>query len=155
MFITFLFQIVWEQGFSVSWGISLKWYSIATALLLQGCYFHHSRTKTRRIGVFLQPFLYIIYRLLRKCQGATSQSLQNFCSQSYHFFCLTDQEASLSLVRNSRWDRGIKVWLTMNMSGWRNTTQHVPCCFPVSVTYLPWHHHHYPGLVLTQQGAVS
>lgn len=35
----------------------------------------------------------------------------------------------------------------MNVSGRRFTTRHVPCCYPVSLTYLLWHCHHKPCLV--------
>lgn len=54
-----------------------------------------------------------------------------------------------------REDKGLAQPLAVNGSGRRITTQHVPCCFPVSLTYLLWHPHHYPGLVLTRWGAVS
>lgn len=154
----FFSQIVWKQGFSAHWvpEASLWNYivtcrNIATVLPLQGCCFHHGG----KPNLFFVAFYIYFIQIAQKMSGHWNliRVLFFFFSPNFLNF-LSDRSGSpVVLMRSSGLDRrnkGLAHPLAMNMSGWRNTTQHVPCCFPVSLTYLLWHPHHYPGLVLTR-----
>lgn len=125
------FSVHWVPEASL-WNYTVKLKrNIATVLPLQGCCFHHGSEKQICVGSFS---VYIIYKLLKKCQVAVTSELAAF----WVFFpltCLSDRPGSPFFYCGEKQqmrqrDKGLAQPLTRNRSGWRNTTQHVPCCSP-------------------------
>lgn len=162
-FISFLFHTVWKKcvfmGIFVlkaSFWSNIKkkyrpWIAISRLLLSS---WQNKNKKEKKKKKFWQRFTYSMYRLLEKCPAAlTSLSLQRFFVLSVsHLFVWLIWKSLCSGKKQQQIrqkDGGLALLLTMNMSRWGNTARYIPCCFPVPVTYLLWHPHHYPDFVLT------